>query len=177
MSGSSCRLNIINWDLNSLLSICHSGTAVSVFTAKLFIYCVLIEYLTSGHVILVLYWLHVCGPNVIWKKKYCLCSSSVGLYCIEARSRIKIILECKKLKRKFTNLNLSYALQHGHKRAGTEMKGKTISLKGGSVAPVLNRDGVGVFSMKMKGLSWPPNLNISSFLWDTSKKPFWRRWY
>lgn len=72
VSGSSRRSN--SRDLNSLLSICHSGIAVSVFTAKLFISCVLIESLTSGHVILVLHWFHVCGSNVIWKRKYCSCT-------------------------------------------------------------------------------------------------------
>lgn len=114
--------DITSWNVHSLWSICDSGITFSVFTATLFIFCVLIKNLTSGYVILVLYWFCVCRPNVIWWKKYCSCIYSVRLYFIEARSTIKIILGFKARKKK-DKPGSSYVLQDGPKRARTELRG------------------------------------------------------
>lgn len=50
--------------------------------------------------------------------------------CIEARSRISHVdnFRIQNIS-KFRNLDLSHVPERGHKRTGTEMKGKTMSLK------------------------------------------------
>lgn len=98
--------------------------------------------------------------------------------CIEAGSRIRMlrILEFK------TTVNLESWMYHMClnmviKEQELRWKVKQWVWNRGSVSPVSNRGGVGVFSMKMKGLSWPQSPNNSSVLWYASKKPFWTRWY
>lgn len=49
--------------------------SISESAAKLFIHSVLIESLTSGHVTVVPHRFHVCGSNIIKRKKY-------GLACM-----------------------------------------------------------------------------------------------
>lgn len=45
-----------------------------------------------------------------------------------------------------TSGRLAHVLEHGHKRTGAEMKGRTMNLRRGvCVAPVSSRGGVGIF--------------------------------
>lgn len=154
------------------MSQCHR-----CFTAKLFINCVLTASLTSGHVILVPHWSCVRGPNGIWKRKHCSFTWTVRLNTSQEWDKKKlIILEF------ITRVNLETKIYHLSRNMvikGQELRWKVKQWvwNGGSVAPVSSRGGVGVFSMKMKGLSWLWSLNHFSVLWDTSKKPFGGRWY
>lgn len=156
VSGSSRRSNVIRRALNSLLSICHSGIA-----AKLFISCVLIVFLTSGHVILVLHWFCVCGPNVIWKRKYCSWTALRGQACVINQEKEK---KCFRLQTTVTLESWTYQMCRNMVIKGQQLRWKCSSR--------VKQRWSGCFLHEDERLCLAIMPNISIFPWDISKNTF-----